>query len=492
MFLNTASKIIISILLPEIESFLESIVKTTYFSISPIMRYTGEFSANSKYMSFDLFLSQNRISIYILPDNFTDELYNSFSSWHKEQAEKIRLILTLICKKNISIINGTEIIDPPDIQSSAMQIDVSCSSGEDTYIFSLVIPDDFFRQVLKKKEISEDPENLEEAILDFFINPNNTFPALKPVLDVLSDLDLQKLLYRLQKNNLLTAYQICLLVRSFPEHSGRIKRNISKNRIKDVTDMLDKLSKSKSITRRDLQEGVYSIEEAIYKLMKKDREVTISVFLSGAFADLHRYANLKKIMTRGFSSWIREINESGLLSEITASMTDNEIARAFSDRAESFFEVFNGIFSDKKINALLGIIREGKITYSQKMEAQCKFIVDYRRSKIRRLNPGPEKFRTMLSKMTGKHCATHLLCSAGWFALSTAFKTGRPLNQLEKKKILALFDEVPSGAKYLILDVLEGTVNPNIIQDEMQINRARSLCVREMASLYEEGSIDIF
>jgi hypothetical protein len=78
----------------------------------------------------------------------------------------------------------------------------------------------------------------------------------------------------------------------------------------------------------------------------------------------------------------------------------------------------------------------------------------------------------------------YLLFGVGWFTLSTALKN------INRKNILYLIDKFPSGAKYLIIDVLEGIVNPNIIHDEMQIKKARTICVSEMLSLYEDGIIN--
>ena len=60
--------------------------------------------------------------------------------------------------------------------------------------------------------------------------------------------------------------------------------------------------------------------------------------------------------------------------------------------------------------------------------------------------------------------------------LSTALKNTR----IDLVKIVT--DPLPTPARYLIEDVLRGVINPNILHDELQINDARTQCVRSILS----------
>jgi hypothetical protein len=56
-------------------------------------------------------------------------------------------------------------------------------------------------------------------------------------------------------------------------------------------------------------------------------------------------------------------------------------------------------------------------------------------------------------------------------------------------------DRVLSGinhpASVLIKGVISGTINPDIIHDEIQVSRARNECVRVILELYEDGIIEM-
>ena len=40
-------------------------------------------------------------------------------------------------------------------------------------------------------------------------------------------------------------------------------------------------------------------------------------------------------------------------------------------------------------------------------------------------------------------------------------------------------------------DVIKGVVNPNILHDEMQINRAKKICADAVIQLYDDGLIEL-
>jgi hypothetical protein len=73
----------------------------------------------------------------------------------------------------------------------------------------------------------------------------------------------------------------------------------------------------------------------------------------------------------------------------------------------------------------------------------------------------------------------------GWFTLSTAMKG------IQKKIVSSVLRHLPFSAGILIEDVLKGVVNPNILHDEMQINKARMVCVDSIVRLYFDALINI-
>jgi hypothetical protein len=75
--------------------------------------------------------------------------------------------------------------------------------------------------------------------------------------------------------------------------------------------------------------------------------------------------------------------------------------------------------------------------------------------------------------------------NTGWFILSTALK------QCSRKMVDHVLSGVNYPARELIKGVISGTINPDIIHDEIQVNRARNESVRVMMELYEDGIIGI-
>ncbi len=496
MILNISSRILLNIILPEIEIFFNSLYESPSIAVSPVMNYQNKFFNYNYTCMLKISAGKKTFLIDIFSENYSGENIKLFNEWLQSRLYNIKAVLNILLNRNFNIelvTSKKEITKKEGIESKARKrIDLSIKAKKNNAGLFLIIPFDFLR--LFAKRIDENSENnfIEDGIVEFFINPYNMFPHLKTILETFNDMELQKLLYKLQNKNLLTTYQICLLVMSYPEHSLRIKRNISKNTIEDVTFMINRLTESKKITKRDLIEGIYSIEEAIYMLMKNDEDISFSRFLSQIQKRLNIILKVQKLLAKDFSHWIKEISDSDLLYQTISITKDTDISRSISDKPDVYYDILIKYISKRKLKTIQTMIEEKGVSFTERIESQYNFISNYRKIKIKRLNPGPDSFKIMLSKIRGTDTIKYILLGVGWFVLSTALKSKKPKKQNEKRKIINMFNDAPLGARYLIIDVLQGIVNPNIIHDEIQINNARKKCVKEITSLYEEGIISLF
>lgn len=325
-----------------------------------------------------------------------------------------------------------------------------------------------------------DAESLEKGLVGYFREPSRLFPDLDVLMDVFDDRELQELLYQLQKNRILTTYQLCLMVAAYPEHALKVKRCISANSARDVTGMMANLTKKNAITRRDLAEGIYSVEEAVYSLMVRGADFRYAAFLRDHQAMVTALSNMESLLRLDFTSWLERMEEDSLLYHALAVAGEREIARAIPEG-----NVRGNILLEMNISARRAAeVRElAKVPCSveDRLAAQSRIVSIYRNLRIRKRNWGAESFEYLLRCVTHPHDFRRLLAEAGWFTLSTALKGANP--SLVKK----VTENLPAPARFLVEDVLRGVVNPNILHDEMQVDAARRRCVEAMCALEEKG-----
>lgn len=475
MIINYSSRIISNILLPEFDEFLKDSYDSGSYAVSQIMEHDDEFFEYEFLCGFVLSSGKLSFTINLYCENIRDTDKNRIIENFNNNFYKTKLVLSFIFKQNFNVVLLNE-EKKENIQKS--RIDISFNTGGDDSYLSIIIPVDLFR-LFSYRQDKPDFEDIEKCVTDFFVNPENLFPDLKTVLNSLNEKDIQRLFYHLQKKNLLTPYQISLMLMSIPQHTVLIKRNLSSNIVKDV----DNIIKKADVNKRDLTGGIYSIEEAIYMLMKSNEDFHYSRFFIELKNRLKIIFNTRTFASRDFYAWVSEMDKDDLYQVLSISK-DEDIINSISDNPDSYYEIIKSSVSDRKIKELYSVFGEKRISFLARLESQGNIISHYKKIRIKKLNLGHNNFFALLTKIDRDEII-HLLYGVGWFILSTALKN------TDKKKAIQLIEKLPTGAKYLIVDVLQGIVNPNIIHDEIQVNKARLACVEEMASLYEEGVINL-
>ena len=330
---------------------------------------------------------------------------------------------------------------------------------------------------IKKESPSRSPE---ESIVSYFKHPEWLIPSLSGITLGLNEKELAILINRLQSQNLLSVYQIVLTITAFPELSLKIKKALSQNIIDDVLNFKLEMDRYK-INKRDLRGGIYSIEESIYRMMKEGQDFSYSSFLNRMEQIIRSIAGMELLMEKNFIEWIKEMAERKLLYKTISLCSEATVAQAASSNTDTVMKIISGHASEHKIQGIETLIK--KTDYSRMAEAQLRMIQTYRSLKYEVIKPGPESLDYLLARFIRPPDYTYLLLATGWFTLSTALKGVR------KKNREHLIINLPEGARYLIEDVLKGIVNPNILHDEIQISRAKSICVKEILKLYDEGVI---
>lgn len=486
MLLNISSRIIINLLLNDIDEFFINTYNKPIIAISPFMPLEPSLYNQDHIQDMTITCSYKSFRISLLTKNFNPDDSIKLKSYLLSNTYTTEIILSTLFKDRFKIITSeTESSNEKNNYDKMKRIDLSIIDEKRELFLSLLIPFKFLRLFSKKIKPETDHEEIENEIRRFFKNPVNVFPNLKIILETFSDIELQKLLNQLQKRNLLTTYQICLIVLSFPENSLRVKKNLSTNTVRDVIEMMEGIKKSRAITKRDLIEGIYSIEEAIFFLMRGGADFSYSVFLSETQKTLERISNIEMLLLKDFHQWLEEIEENGLLYKTLSLTAELTIARSISADYEKHESTLKKHISDRRLKAIQALIKNDTISFMDSITARSDLIANYRKLKTKRLNLGDESFEYLLRRFTRPYDYSNLLFSVGWFVLSTALKATK------LKKIDTLLHAIPRPASYLIEDVLRGIINPNIIHDDIQIKRARSICVKTIILLYEEGLIHL-
>jgi hypothetical protein len=173
---------------------------------------------------------------------------------------------------------------------------------------------------------------------------------------------------------------------------------------------------------------------------------------------------------------------SGALYEAIGLCGEKTSRIAFSGAPESFAPALRSCVSGRAADELLSGDIHG-IGMNELLEARTRFAAALRTSRVRRIVRGRTDIGFILSRLASPVDFDTLLVEAGWFRIATALKGvgGEPRRRL--------LDGVALPARYLIEDMLNGTINPDILHDEARIRCAGwelSQCILE---LYERGAI---
>ena len=480
MIFNLPSRIILNILFKDIISFLCQLFHIDHVAVSPVL--TG--SAEKHTIKHELILktAYHEYHIYIDSSSFNQQENKHFQSFLKNSLSRLSMISRILLKKEFL----TQLAQSPgtiDLNQQYCEIILEMPSvGENCHV-SLLIPVTFLKLISPEIIDSVSPAEIEDAITAHFKNPGWILPDLESLIISLNEKELSQLFNMLQKNNLLSIYQIFLLITAFPQYSLKIKNSLSHNTVQDVL-AFKKYSHTMKINRRDLAGGIYSIEESLYQLMKNDNNEIFSYsrFLSDIKNFVKNILNSELLLSKDFSSWLEEMVNNNLLYKTISVTHEETTARAFSQGYAIYKELLLNHISEKKINSIEYYVNKN-ISFSQTMEARIALILTYRKLKFKRLKSNYDSLDYMITRFMNKSDYMYLLLSAGWFVLSTALKG------VKKSNAQVVIKNLPRSAQYLIEDVLKGIINPNILQDEMQINKAKEICVKEIQILHDEGFI---
>jgi hypothetical protein len=477
MIFNITSRLLINTVCPGLEELLKSISDSSV-AISPLMENEGQSDYENIFCSVELSSGIKLLNIYFLSYGLNEEQKVKIIKHLNNKLYEIKFSLNTLFKSDFKLEIKKNTHDNLITKATA-RIDLSVSVGDKDNFISILLPLEFLR-FFSGKIINLNAELIEKEIIEFLGNPINIFPDLKILLDSINESEIQKLFYYLQKKKLLTPYQISIMFSSFPQHSILIKNNLSSNIMNEVNEIRNNIR----INKRDVTGGIYSIEEAIYMSMKGKEKFSFSSFMGKTQEFLKTYLNIQSIIKKGFIGWIEEMNSAGQLFYVLSITNDTDLLKIISDKPEFYHNLFLKYLPKKRLDDLFSLLRDKKISLPDRLESQNLFISNFKKLKIKKMNMNYENFPALLSKIDKDETA-YLLFGAGWFVLSTALKN------INMKKVMYLIDRFPLGAKYLIIDVLQGIVNPNVLHDEMQIKKARTICVNEIMSLYEDGIINI-
>lgn len=408
------------------------------------------------------------------PPEFSTE---DFRQWGREVS--LRIALVLKTKVDVDISSVAQSQDEQTLYVLSRAIDRS----DDNSAVELYIPLNFFSR-LAGISIETDAAAIETSLESIVRDGRFLFPDAPLLLECLDEASLQRLISQLRQSKLLTVYQISLLCLAFPQYAIKIKHALSKNSVKDVSEMMHRIRNDTTFSERDLLIGVYSVEDAIYRFIRAGGDVRYAAYLK-ELQNLTFELNAREtFLLKSFEEWIEEIEREGLLYQVLVRIPDAAIALSFGDETELFEKACGKIFSKRKLGDILKM-RNDNATLDDKLRARLEVISAYRAVCVKRKNWGAESFDYIIRGMNDAASLRRLLLETGWFTLSTALKNMRG------DVVAHILASFPKPARYLIEDVLRGVLNPNILHDELQIQEARARCVHTALELYEKGLIRI-
>lgn len=351
----------------------------------------------------------------------------------------------------------------------------------DAEAVELFIPLYFFSH-LAGISLEADGDTVEEKLELILRDGLTLFPDISILLDRFDSVQLQRLISQLRQNKMLTVYQLSLLCRALPHHAIKIKHALSRNTVKEVSEMLNRMHGDATFSERDCAIGVYSVEEAMYHLLIAGGEVQYSSYLRELQHLVSEIQARETFLIKSFPDWIETIEREGLLYHVLIKIPDLQIAVAFCGERSLFEKICGKIFTRRKIDDIRSV-HVDNITLNDILHARSTIVSEYRSLCVKRKNWGAESFEYIVRGINDAASFRRLLLETGWFTLSTALKNMR---REIVAKVIAAF---PKPARFLIEDVLRGVLNPNILHDELQIQEARARCVHKALELYEKGVI---
>jgi len=478
MLLNLPSRIIINLIFRGLEPFLKGLLCCNNMAVSPILDHT---KGRLDYLNcLKLKTAIREFTVLISYENFTADEIRSIGNYLKENLDQCGPMVKFIFKREM-LFSFTDSRSETEGPCPEYEIAVSIRAGNRDCVMRMAVPFSLLKNLMHSTRDVMNASEMEKTITDYFRNPALLIPDARTLIESLDPSELGALLNRLQSSSLLSAYHILLLILAFPDLSLKMKKSLSRNTIDDVIDLKKNIDRYK-ISKRDILGGLYSFEESIFTLIKSGIDFRFSRYLSEIGTMVRQFRGMDLLLSRDFASWIEEMSSSGLLYDTITRCSDEMVAMAVISDIKTLIPFLGKVVSAKKIESITSAVRE-TCDYGSVLGSRLKMISMYRHLKMNRTRQDHESLDYMLAKFTSNRDYLFVLIEVGWFVLSTALKG------VTKKNLQRTMRYVPDGARFLIEDVLAGTVNPNILHDEIQVNRAKALCVKAIQSLYEDGII---
>lgn len=490
MWINPGSHIIKQVVLPGIDEFLRDTKEGLHCAIAPL-QHTPTIPQGIPHLSVQYVSEAGTINLPVYAHNLPHDMRLKFNRYLEQSRYDREVILSLLRKRPFTspVIGHKEDCECHDqfsIESSqAIHLSFSFVDHNEMGPVSMYLPWTFTRLITSQKAVKAG-HSMEEAMKAFFRNTASIFPSLRLILYLFSDAELQQLLFHLHTRNLLSTYQLCLMVRAFPSQALRVKHNLSKNVAGDVIQMMAGLEKGRGLSRRDMQAGVYSIEEALFMLLRQGEPVAYSRFLERIQKTLAWIRCYELLEENPFTVWLQEMQNENLLYDTLSSVPDHVLSTAIGSGSAEITDILRKNISSRKLADITSYIAADTSPAATSM-ARCQVIRTYRYLRFTRSSahrPGLN-FIKIINDLLEPRDIRHVLYDSGWFVLSTALK-GIP-----SRTVKMYMPHLPSGARFLIEDVLRGILNPNILHDEAQIRQARDTCASRIIQLHEDGIIHL-
>ncbi len=416
-------------------------------------------------------------SILITCDSETDR--NIIINTLKLASENTSFILEIITGKKIKKVTLEKNSEINYTEKNFYRYNISLRKETDEIIITILLPLKFFNILIPSLTDSIPYENICEKVIPFFKKPDLLYPSIALLLEKIGSKELSEILNLLKLNKQLSDYQLVLLIKGFPEHALTIKNSLSKNQQESLKCELKKYRGK--VTREDISCGIYSVEESLGNILQKEKNYFSEWFSTLALL-IKKISDYELLTRKSWDQWIEEIEHKNILYKTFLKCSDLELNSAFKENQRGREAIFKKYFSEERIKEIFSA--EASAVFLSLPEARIAVIKKYRNIITETFRFNHENFSYIISSVKNENDFEIIVRHTGWFTLSTALK------KCGKKLQERVTGSINYPASVLVKGVLSGTINPDIIQDEIQINRARSECVRVILQLYEDGLIE--
>jgi len=404
-----------------------------------------------------------------------EKIYQALNKSAKDTA----FILQVISGREIRGAEITEALSGNEEKQHLYQYTIALRKDSGEIIITVDLDPRFFNILIPSLDTTLPDFNIAETLTLFFKKPGILVPSIRVLLEKLDSKELSEIFEIMKRKNELSDYQLVLLINGFPENSLKIKNSLSKNGQASLREELDKYRGK--VTREDISCGIYSVEESLGQVLKKG-ENRFSEYFTILSDLVKKISDYELYFRKGWDLWIEEISGKNLLYKTLLKCDDNIIRDAFSDYTHEKYRFFDKFFTPERIDEIFS-------SYACKYrsditDARIEFIKKYRALLVSLFRSGNEHFSLLISSIQEKKDFEIILRQTGWFILSTALK------QSNRKLQDKVTENISYPASALIKGVISGTINPDILHDEVQVNRARNECVRIILGLFEDGIIE--